>query len=798
MIFLNLIEKGEFKIKTFLEKTLEKITPQANKVLKEILSVSTDGIVVSDVNQNIIIANEAFCSLIKKKMEEIIGTKLFVLLKQFKNDALKDWLELEKTAYIIGSKKDVEFQVIMDGDIKYINVSASFLAGISDKAEGLIISIWQDVTDQKMNKFRLKEIEEKYNSLIKGLSLTRIGIDLINKDYIILFQNQVLKERFGDLTGKICYQKYLALNEPCDNCPMKKAIENNNIEYIELKGVDGRDYQIISAPFPNSDGTIDKVIEIVIDITERKRIERELKESKERYKLIMDNANDLITIINEEYKYEFVNEKILLKLLGYTRNEFLGKIITDFIHQNDLNTAFEAIKNLNDQGTCRIDVRFLKKNGKSIWFEIHGSTFYSEKGEFKILLILRDITYRREAELKIKESEKQYRDIIENINEGYFEVDLKGNFTFVNNAFLNLFGYSREDIINRNYTLFLNEKTIEIVKKMFSEVYRNGNRKSRFQFEQTKRNGKRIVIETSINLKYDKKGNKIGFFGLVRDISELKKVKSLKEKFYDELEKEVQIRTMELNDALEKQKLYLDQIVKASQFKTEFLATMSHELRTPLNAIIGFADLLLEGAYGELNEEQLEFVRDIQESAHYQFDMITNILDITKIESGQFELNLQEFSLNNIVEQVRATFKPLCAKKGLKFKVIGLEEPKKIYADPIRLKEIIFNLIDNAIKYTIEGKITLIIQEKFDHWLFKVRDTGIGIARKDYDIIFKEFKRVDSPYVNSVQGTGLGLSLTKRLVNLHRGEISFKSVLGLGTTFTFTISKKLSKNNKKT
>ncbi len=242
---------------------------------------------------------------------------------------------------------------------------------------------------------------------------------------------------------------------------------------------------------------------------------------------------------------------------------------------------------------------------------------------------------------------------------------------------------------------------------------------------------------------------------------------------------------------IDSQKLYLEEITKASQFKFEFLAMMSHELRTPLNAIIGFTDLLLEGVPGDLNEVQREYLEDIKSSAELQFEMVKHVLDISTIESGQVILSIKKFSLNNIIEQVKASLKPLYTKKKIKIKVKGLESPKEIHADPIRFKEILYNLLSNAIKFTIEGKITIIVQEKYDKWIFKIRDTGIGIARKDHELIFKEFKRVDSSYVNSLPGTGLGLPVTKRLINLHGGDISFTSVLGVGTTFTFTISKKL-------
>jgi signal transduction histidine kinase len=169
-------------------------------------------------------------------------------------------------------------------------------------------------------------------------------------------------------------------------------------------------------------------------------------------------------------------------------------------------------------------------------------------------------------------------------------------------------------------------------------------------------------------------------------------------------------------------------------------------------------------------------------------------LDISKIESGQVKLNLQKFSLKSIIDQISSSLKPLYKNKNLELNIEGLDRDLELYADPIRFKEILLNLLTNAIKFTIEGHVKVIIKESYDRWIFKVRDTGIGIARKDFDLIFKEFKRVDSSYVKSTQGTGLGLSLTKRLVDLHGGQITFSSVLGVGTTFTFFIPKNIPKD----
>ena len=386
----------------------------------------------------------------------------------------------------------------------------------------------------------------------------------------------------------------------------------------------------------------------------------------------------------------------------------------------------------------------------------------------------------------VKESVEKYKNILENIQEGYFEIDLNGNFIFFNKALCRILGYSGEELINLPYEMLMDDNTANHLKLTLENLP-----KKNIQLRIRRKNNEEIFVETSLDMKFNSNNEKIGYFGILRDISQRIKVKKLEIKFREELENEVKVRTQKLNELLEKQKLYMIEISKASNFKSELLSSISHELRTPLNAIIGFTDLLLERSYGKLTEEQNEFLNDIKYSAEHLLDLITKILDISKIEAGQIALRIQKFSLNIMIEQIKSNLRLLIKKKGLKFKLKGLDTQKEIYADPIKFKEIVYNLLSNAIKYTIKGKITFIIQEDKENWVFKIKDTGIGIALKNYDLVFKEFKRINTPYVKSIPGTGLGLSITKRLVNLHGGDISFTSKLGVGSTFTFIIPKSL-------
>lgn len=395
------------------------------------------------------------------------------------------------------------------------------------------------------------------------------------------------------------------------------------------------------------------------------------------------------------------------------------------------------------------------------------------------------------TEQKLKKTEEKYRSILENIKEAFFEVDRKGNFVFFNYALCTITGYSMNEIMGKPYTFFVQETDKARVSRIFESAQKDNMHKQNFELEIKRKDGKRLDAESTFYPKLDTQGEITGYHGTIRDITERRKSEELRNKFTQTLEIEVKMRTKELFDTLAKQSTYLDQILKSSQFKSEFMATMSHELRTPLNAIIGFSELLIEKLYGELNDKQLEFLDDIHSSADHLLDMINRILDISKIEAGKLQLNIELVSLNEIVNQVEVSFRPTYSKKNLDFFVKGLDTETLIYADPARLKEILMNLVSNAIKYTNAGAVTIECNQTDNNIEISIIDTGIGIAKKDHDRVFKEFERIENELSQATQGTGLGLSLTKRLVNLHGGNISFTSEQEKGSTFTFTIPKRI-------
>jgi signal transduction histidine kinase len=230
------------------------------------------------------------------------------------------------------------------------------------------------------------------------------------------------------------------------------------------------------------------------------------------------------------------------------------------------------------------------------------------------------------------------------------------------------------------------------------------------------------------------------------------------------------------------------QLEVASRHKSEFLANMSHELRTPLNAVIGFSEVLAEGMFGELNAKQAEYVRDIMESGRHLLSLINDILDLSKVEAGRMELELAEFDLASVVDGALLLMRERANRKGIELarEAVDASIPN-VRADERKVKQVLLNLLSNALKFTPDGgRVAVRIAARDGMVAVAVSDTGVGIAKQDQQAVFEEFRQVGSA-AKRVEGTGLGLALVRKFVELHGGCIGVESEPGAGSTFTFTI-----------
>jgi signal transduction histidine kinase len=230
-----------------------------------------------------------------------------------------------------------------------------------------------------------------------------------------------------------------------------------------------------------------------------------------------------------------------------------------------------------------------------------------------------------------------------------------------------------------------------------------------------------------------------------------------------------------------------ERLQQASKAKSNFLANMSHELRTPMNAILGFVEMMLDEIYGEVPAQLREPLTDVQTNGKHLLRLINDVLDLSKIEAGRMELVLAEYSVQDVVETIRTSLQSLALEKGLEFVAAVDDDIPVAFGDGKRITQCLMNLVGNALKFSKHGRVALAVEQQGRNLLYRVSDTGIGIPKDELENIFGEFQQVDTAITREFSGTGLGLNITKKFVEMHGGRIWVESELGVGSTFFFTV-----------
>ena len=373
------------------------------------------------------------------------------------------------------------------------------------------------------------------------------------------------------------------------------------------------------------------------------------------------------------------------------------------------------------------------------------------------------INQRKEMEEALKESEKKYRTIIESSEDGYFEVDIAGAFTYFNDSMRKILGYSKDEIMGINFQQFFDEENAKKVSETFSHIHQTGETIKIIDWTLIHRTGTECFVQSSVSL-IEEKGQPVGFRGFVRDVTERKRAEALKQA-----------------------KLAAE---GASRAKSEFLANMSHEIRTPLNSIIGLSELMLDT---DLSPSQREDMDVVVSAAYSLLSLINDILDFSKIEAGKLELEEHDFDLRDFLGESLKILATRAHEEQLELACrIMPDVPDHIAGDSIRLRQVMLNLVGNAVKFTEEGEIVVNVElDRMDeigaHIHFSVTDTGIGISMDQQENIFGAFDQAESSTSRRFGGTGLGLAVSAQLVGLMGGKIWVESQPGQGSTFHFTV-----------
>ncbi|HQM05738.1 MAG TPA: PAS domain S-box protein [Tenuifilaceae bacterium] len=524
-----------------------------------------------------------------------------------------------------------------------------------------------------------------------------------------------------------------------------------------------------------------KVLAIVRDVTSRTNAENALKESEEKYynlynlmRLMADTIPDMVWAKDLNQNYIFANKAFCSTILNARDTDepvgkndmFFAKRERESHPENPEWHTFGELCMNSDLDTLRElkEMQFDEYGnvkGKFIFLDVHKSPLYDKNG--KLIGVVgsgRDITEKKKMEEHLSLSEKTYRGIINSISEAVYVQDADGSFLDVNKACEKYFGYPREYFIGKKPDDLSapGKNDMEMVAACIQKAY-NGQPQI-FEFWGRRSDG--FIFPKEVSLTPGEYFGRKVVIAVSRDITEQKNWEA------------------ELIAAREKAE-------ESDRLKSAFLANMSHEIRTPMNGILGFAQLLKNPRLSE--EEVREYLDVIEQSGQRMLDIINNLINISKIESGEVQVNLSQCDVNEQLQYALNFFKPDADSKGLKFFLEYQlpDEQATVTTDPLKLQVILSNLVKNAIKYCDNGSVAFGCKLKEEYLEFYVRDTGIGIPPLTIGKIFERFVQANTNYSGRYEGAGLGLAIAKSYVELLGGSIWVESEVGKGSTFHFTI-----------
>ncbi|MCH8013033.1 MAG: PAS domain S-box protein [Candidatus Marinimicrobia bacterium] len=475
---------------------------------------------------------------------------------------------------------------------------------------------------------------------------------------------------------------------------------------------------------------------------------KQADESEARIRAVVDNVFAGLITIDERGTIETFNPAAE-RIFGYDSAEVIGHNVKMLMPEPYVGEHDSYLSNYLRTGRAKIigigrEVVGLRKNGTTFPLDLAVTeSIFGERHKF--FGAVRDITERKRVEKALADALTYSEGIVDAISDGLWIIDREARNLSCNDVFLQMIRYTRDEFLSLSAFDVISEKSKDTAENAIGQVF-EGKKVYGVEIELVRKEGSTFAVELTGSPIF-RSGEIVSAQGIIRDVSAKKEV---------------------------------------DQMKTEFISTVSHELRTPLTSIRGYVDMILDGDTGEINDDQRKFLKIVDRNTERLSDLINNLLDVEKIESGRIKFAREPVDMEHVLNEAITTFRVAAEGKGLSFDV-SIEKVPKIIGDHDRLVQVFSNLLSNSIKYTQEGGITLKAHAEGNEVHISITDTGVGISEHDLPKLFTKFFRADTTYIREVGGTGLGLSIVKAILDAHQGTIKFSSKLGAGTSVDITL-----------
>ncbi len=542
----------------------------------------------------------------------------------------------------------------------------------------------------------------------------------------------------------------------------------------------------------------------------RDKAETERQLAQQRFEDIVEFLPDATFVIDQDKKVLAWNQACEI-LTGVKKNLLIGKgnyayaepffgeprpILIDLLDlpMPDAEAGYTYTVRYGDKLYGESFLQHLD-NGKGIHIWGVASPLYDQDGHrCGAIETVRDVSEQKNLEKTLRTSEKKYRELVMLANSIILRWSPKGQILFLNEFGLRFFGYTESEIIDRYLigTIVSEVDTAGQNLRQLLEDIQNDPKKFEHNInENICRNGKRVWIDWRNRAVLDEQGQIKEILSIGSDITDLIQTEEQVRRLNDELQRHAEVLERRVEERTAELAIAKEQAESADRLKSAFLATMSHELRTPLNSIIGFTGIMLQGLTGPLNEEQQKQMGMVQKSSRHLLALINDVLDISKIEAGQLSLSFAPFDLKSSIEKMAKLVSPLAEKNMNTLELSIADDVSTATLDQRRMEQVILNLINNALKFTKNGHVTISCRTDRDDYLLSVSDTGIGMKAEELQGLFQPFHQIDTGLSRKHEGTGLGLSICKKLIDMMGGTIDVKSQWGKGSTFTIRLPKEI-------